>query len=274
MTDTFQRYFGRFTIGTNNQDFTVTDSDNSVPYAVQLTAGEYYLESYSGEGTNQLVEHTQAQIRDLGVKGAVDYGGATVTYNATTDRVTIDFDTLPAASVDITWTDSDLKTLLGFTGAQTGADTYTAAQSPRYVWSPSKCPTDYPLDLAQFWAPNSPTRAGRSKDGSSWSVKGTAVLYDAQISYELLDDSEVITPSTGTIYDDLQQFWVDVVHAGQPVRIYVDRSTSSAANTKTGLWVPGEDDEPLGSFLQTVGRHIRNYNGLWDVDMRFEKYVT
>jgi len=267
-----QRFFGRFVIGADSRDFTLTDSDNSVPYAVQLTAGEYYLESYSGEGTNQLVEHVQAQIRALGVKGAVDYGNATATYNATTDLVTIDLATLPAASVDITWTDADLKTLLGFTGAQTGADTYTAAQSPRYVWSPSKPPSEYPLDLAQFWAPRSTTRVGRSKNGASYSTKGT-VLYDAILRYELLGDSEVVTPSTGSINDDLQAFWDAVVHEGQPIRIYVDRTTSSAANTKTGIWVTDDEGEPLGSFLQTVGRHIRAYNGLWDVDVRLEKFV-
>lgn len=269
---TLQRFFGRHTIGTASKDFTLEDSSNTpTTYPVALTAGDYFLEAYSGEGTNQLVEHMQAQIRALGVKGAVDYGSATVVYEPGTDRVTIDFQTDPV-TVDITWDDSALQTILGFTGSQTGADAYLAAQSPRYVWSPAKAPAEFPLDLTQFWAPRSSTIVGRSKDGTSHSLK-MPVLYDAVLRYELLADTNVITPAAGTTYQDLQQFWVDVVHAGQPIRIYIDRDLSSAANTKTGLWTPDEEGEPIGSFLQHVGRHIRNYNGLWDVDARLEKFI-
>lgn len=261
---TLQRFFGRFTIGTDSQDFTIDTTPSTGPFAVQLTANDYFLEAYTGEGVDQLVEHMEAQIQAADAA----FGAAAVSYDAATDRVSINL----ATAGTVTWDDTDLRDLLGYTGNLSGGSAYPAPQSPRYVWSPSKAPARYPLDLTQFWAPRSTTRVGRSKDGTSHSLPGP-VLYDAELGYELLKDEGVITPASGTIYEDLQQFWTDVVHAGQPIRVYVDRDISSAANTKTGLWTPDDEGEPIGSFLQHVGRHLRNYNGLWDVDCRLEKLV-
>jgi hypothetical protein len=173
----------------------------------------------------------------------------------------------------LVFNDTDLADMCGFSNAtQASAGSHASDQNCAYTWHPSKNLSDYPLDLTQFWAPRSSTILGRSIDGTSYTVAGSTT-YDALLSVVHLPQAEVITPSTGTVGKDLQQFWLDVPAQGQPMRIVMDISSYAAAGDyKTGLW-GSDDDEELGSFLDFIGRTITQYQGLWDVEIPLMKKV-
>jgi hypothetical protein len=267
--DVLQQYLGRVTIDDDTKNFSVG------AFAITLTTGNYYVTGYSGEATAQLVEHMQAQIR----AADATLNASTVEYDK--DAITgvgpvvmsLDGSGGPVVAT-ITWTDSALQTLLGFTGTQSGASTYTATNQPRGCWRPTLGWAEYPLNATKFWTPRSTSFAGASKDGTTYSTEGTLVNEAPMVRYENLPEADVITPGTGTIQRDLQEFWKQIAHKGQPIRIFPNRTLNASDSYHTGLLVPFEEDEHLGSFTDFVGRRIRAYNGLWDVQLRFKEYVT
>jgi len=254
---TYQQWIGRFAIGSSNDSFSIASN------AFTLTSGNYYIAGYTSESTAQLCEHITAKI--IGT-----YANAAVTYSETTGLVT--FKIANSGTYTITWTDTALQTLLGFTGTQSNAATYTATMEPQHVWRPERGASSYPAQLNQFWAPRSTTVVGRSRDGTTYAVRGN-LLYDAEVSYTMLADTRVITPaSTGTV-TDLQGFFEDVIHVGQPIRVFPDRTLKASTSYVTALVSPGKDGDPIGSWQDFCGRHVANYNGLWDVTLPLLKWV-
>lgn len=256
----YQQFFGKFTLGTSANDFAVGAN------AVSLTTGDYYISGATGE-TDDLCSHIQTKIRAIGAT----QDASTVAYSATTGKITITLET----AATLTFTDTALATVLGFTSTSySSGTTFTAERQPRYVWRPTRSAWDYPLNLtaATFWVPRSTSHVGRANDGTSWSVAGTTV-YDAWLSYKCLTEAEVKTPSTGTTYADLQQFFVDVAAAGMPIRFYPDRTLNATTDIVTFAW--GDDKaEELGSWLDYASQHTSTYRGLWDIDIPMMKYVV
>lgn len=257
MSTYYQQFLGRFSINTSNNNLTVAGT------ALTLTSGNYYLAGYTGESTDQLCEHLQAQIRTV-----AGHSGATVVYSGTTGQVTITL----GATATISFTDAYLAYILGFSSAtQSGADTYVSDQNPRYVWRPTIGASGHPVNLINLWAPRSTTRVYRSPNGTTYSIEGDE-LNDALIEYSLLPDDDVVTPATGTVYRDLQQFFRDVVHAGQPMRVYPDRTVNTSADYKTAIF--GRDDQEIvGSFQDYIARWGSDYSGLWDISIPLMEYL-
>lgn len=254
----YQQYIGKMTISTENNQFSVGGT------VLTLTSGEYYLAGYTGETTDQLCEHMQAVIRE-----GTTHSGATVVYSGTTGVVTITLD----SSAELIFTDAPLAAVLGFSSATPGtATTFESDQNPRYVWRPSLGPSDYPGDLLNWWLPTSTTRNVRSADGTTYSVVGN-LLYDCEFSYSFLPVADVITPSTGTIYRDLEQFFKDVIHNGMTIRCYPDRTVNTSADYYTALF--GRDGSPIvGSFRQFIDKYSTEYNGMWNVTIPLMEHNT
>lgn len=247
----YQRYMGAFVQGALATGFTVGGNPISV------TAGTYYLSGITGE--TQLLEHLQANIRAWGAP----YGSATVTLSST-GYVTIgDLGGVTA----IVWVDTDLRDLLGFTGDLSGQPNYTAPNQARYVWCPSRPLAEYPGDIDSWWLPRSTSFPYRSPDGSTYTVKGSTIN-DGVFRYKHLPKENVITSST-TVWESYQRFWTDVFHAGQPARVFIDRTAEAY---KTGI-IGTNSDEPIGSFGDMISRDVRTYNGLWEVELRLWEYV-
>ena len=257
---TLQAFFGRFYVGDSLDDLDVGGS------GITLTQGNYFLSGYTGEGTVNLCEHLEDEIQALGG----GYADATVTYDLSTKRVTINL----TVTATITWTDGALQTLLGFTGTQSGASSYTGSQTPQHVWHPSREITHYPGNSTNIFLPRSTTSIGRANDGTTFSVVGN-IVYDAQdgLSWELLDESEILLPSSGSIGDDLESFFEDVVHQGQPIRLILDTS-SYAASTDYVTFLWGEEDEDnIGAFADYMNRDDDSYQGLWNIRIPVMKYI-
>ena len=243
-TVTYQEYHGRFAIGSSSNNFSVGAN------AVTLTSSYYYIAKYTGESTSQLCETMQAAIR--AVSGTVS-PNANVTYSMATGRITIALD----SAQTITWTDAALQTILGFTGAQSGSATYTATYQPRYTWRPSRGLSSYPLTLERLWDPQATSRFTRAKDGAVHSVAGHTI-YAAELEYQALPAGDVVVGAVQN-YQSFEQFYLDVISAGQPMRVYPDRS--NAALQYGAVW---GDDNPE-SVASASRRTVREYSGYYDV---------
>lgn len=251
----YQQYFGKFTINSSN------DSFNVATQSMTLTSADYFITGYTGESSPQLCEHLQNRIRTH-----ANQGNANVTFSVSTGRITIDLN----MTCNISWVDTDLGKLFGFNDAALlDATTYTAENQSRYVWRPSRAIVEYPGDLNRWWTPRSTTQVSRSKDGSTFSVVGNK-LYDGKYAYQCLPAADVITDAS-TVWESLEQFWEDVIHAGKPMRVYPDRTLNAPTSYVNALFGAGEDG--VGSFRDFEERHISTFQGLWDVSLDLWKHV-
>jgi hypothetical protein len=244
-----QQYLGRFSIGTDAIDFGINSQTAS------LDTGTYYICAHDSESSNQLCEHLQAEINTHFT------GFSTTNVYLDSGFIKIDFTT----DANMTFDDSGLATILGMNTSLTGTSSYTGDAHPRYCWFPSRTASDYPTDINKFWAEKSTTRVGTTEDGTSYTVPGN-LLYDATVGYTLLNEAEVIIPGGGTNYAEFQQFWIDVAHAGQPIRVFPDRTQTGSTDYVTGI-LGQKGDDGIGSFLDYSRRHLANYNGFWDVTL-------
>lgn len=267
MADVLQEMFGRFYVGGTLDNFSVTDTGGGGAQAISLTNGYYYTAGYTGEATAQLIEHMQAQVRALGGVWA----DAAFTYHLGTGLVTLNCPS--TTTVTWTWTDAALQTALGFTGTQSGAKTYTGTQTPRFNWKPSRPVTSFPGNSTNIWQPRSTSSIGRAPGGATHGVQGPAILYDARLTWELLDEDEVLKPDTGTVYDDLETFFEDVIDKTQPIRLVKNvASYSAASDFVTFVWGLEEEDE-IGAFEKYRAREIEEYRGLYNVNVPMMKAV-
>lgn len=256
-----QQFLGRFYLGDDAKDLSIGAT------AIQLTTGYYYTAGYATEATAQLCEHLQATIRAIGAT----QDASTVLYSGTTGLVTITLET----AATLTFTDSALATILGFTSSSYASNTtFTAERQPRYVWRPTRSAWDYPNNLSAptFWNERPQSIVGRTDDGTTWSVGKTA-LYDGYVVYRCLTAAEVKTPTTGTVYADLRQFFHDVVsESPQPIRFYPDRTVNTSTDYLTFMWAAPEDDK-VNDWASYAKRHAREYLTLWDVEIPMMKAV-
>lgn len=255
MTVALQEYHGRFTIGSSCDDFSVSGAGGG---AIALTNARYFIAGYTSETADQLCEHITAKLVALGLTTS------TCTYSRSTGKITIDFD---GTSRDITWSDSLLQSTLGFSGSQTGANSYTATNPPRYVWRPSLGPSDFPTQIDRFWEPISNSRGAQSPSGESTGQQGQLV-YAASLAYSLLDDTEVIKPASGSENGTWEQFWEDVCHAQELIRIYPDKTAYTSADYRVGLF--GRPGKALGGFLSWAAQNPAS-PVLWDARLFLRK---
>jgi len=256
---TLQRYLGRFTLPNDALDFTIGGN------AVTLTSARYLMSGYAAEPTNQLCEHIQAKVRAL---GGNPYPAFTCTQSTTTGKITLSGMGAPTA---IVWTDTALRDLLGFTAGLSGAATYTGTNQARYCWFPTRGLSEYPGDLTKWWTQRSTSYPYRSAGGQTYGVQGT-LLDEGKYGYRHLPKADVITTSA-TVWESLQQFFADVIHPCEKIRVFPDRTLNSGPDYVDAVWgVEGEN--PIGSFTEFASRHIRYYNGLWSVDFQMWEFVS
>ena len=261
MASVYQQYLGQFYLDTTMNDFVVARGSSS--NAIALTNAVYWIAGYTGESNANitcLCEHITNKITSA--TGAIVK--CNVTYNGSTGFVTMQFN----AATNITWTDSALQSLLGFSGSQINAQSYTATRKPRYVWRPTNPPRDYTgLPETGFQNPKTTTRYIRAKDGTVHSVVGN-LLYDVKTSYQYLLDGEV-HKSNPDNYTSLQSFYEDVIQNGYRVRVYPDRTYNNSASFVECTW--GEEDPK--TFEEYVKRDFDKYQGYYSGNLTFWKVV-
>ena len=260
MAKVYQEYFGQFYLDSARNDFSVTRGTKT--NAITLTNALYFMAPYDAEtnaNTATLTNHIAWKIE--GASGALAKCNCYFNHSDGLIRITMN------GSHNITWTDSGLQGLLGFTGSQINANAYTATRSPRYTWRPAVTATSYPTRIETFWNPKTTTRYVRSKDGSTHSVGGN-LLYDATITYQFLSDAQTLKGSVEN-YQSFQTFYEDVVQAGMPIRVYPDRNYTNSSSYVTACW--GEE-EPK-SFVEFAKRGTDRYLGFWTLAIPLWKWI-
>ena len=69
--------------------------------------------------------------------------------------------------------------------------------------------------------------------------------------------------------DDFQQFFRDVIHQGQPIRLFPNTSDLASDGYVTGHVMP--DDRMIGPIDNYVRRSFSNLQLYWDVEVPFVK---
>lgn len=269
-----QEYIGQIAITSSTKDFVV---NNGTAYACALTVGNYYAQGYSGESTAQLIEHLQAAIRAANAAFAASGANeCTVSRSATTGLITIAF-AAGGGNVTVTWTDTALGTLLGYTGTLSGAYSYAATYTPKGVWRPTRALVELPGDETEWWGERSTSRVTIGKNGSTYGMEGT-ILYDGIYRYESLTKAETIDTAS-TVWTTFESFWEAVVHAVRPIRVLPDRTSYTSTTYKPAMMIPSEADASegpvsIGHLREYIGTTVADYNGLWDVAVKLAKQVT
>lgn len=257
-----QVYLGRFVIdGTTD---TIALSGGAAPETITLASGKYFLAGYTAEGTRQLVEEIDQKLN-----ATANYGAAAIAYSYTTGKVTISG---MNAGWTLTWTDTALRDLLGFTGNLTGATSYTATNEARYQWRPTRSWSDHPGTASRVWAPRSSSLVQVARDGTTTGVVG-ALLYDAALAYRMLPEARILTPSTGSVNQDLERYYEDVCHKAEHTRLFPDSTATTSTSFVTGVLSGSKDAGEMPPFVDLAKRHIESYQGLWDVDLFFRKVI-
>lgn len=253
-----QAWLGRFQLDSGSKTIDITDG--TTPITITLdTSTNFYISGFDGE-TTQLCETIES---DMQSNGGV-YASATCSFSYDTGKVTFDFD---GTSCTITWTDSDLQTILGFDGTEdvTSVTSATGAQIAKYVWIPQRGFSDHPVDRTQFWEDESMSYVNRSLDGSIASVKGQ-LLQRADVGYRFLKAADVIVPSGGEGRGTFELFFADVIHEGQHLRLFPDDSATTSSDYVTAIVGIGKEDA-IGRFTDYASRERASFNDLWRVDI-------
>ncbi len=263
----YSMFLGRFYLA--SKSFNVThDAGEPNPDSdtITTTAGNYYIKGYTGESTNQLVEHLQAQIRASSL--GTSLASATVDLNEGTGQITINFAT-GGTEIGITWTDTDLRDLLGFTGDLSGADSYTATNQCRYIWRPTRYVSNHDVDRDQIWAEESNSRVVVSSDATAFAITGNT-RKNVNLEFRNLPAADVRTDSA-TVWETFQQFFVDVIAKGETVRYIPDRATYSSTSYGEGL--AGPDSDSVGKLTDYISRALPRSDTLWGVSIDLVQYT-
>lgn len=248
---------GRITVPTggwliSHQEFT----PNAGPTSRTIAAGNYYL---STTGTlDPLLTELDDQLELLGG------GNYTVTLSATTGKVTIA--ATGVVTFNITWTSTDLRDALGFTGNLSGGLTYTGSNQARYLFLPDVTRNGSLLapdgdegaeeaDLVTSMAP----------DGSMVSTQYRSRKFDV-LGWSKLGAAKTWVTFESTVNESLQKFWQDVNRSGRPFRYHKDRAVDATFVT----WRAGETNiyQPSPEVPGWVGS-----KSLWNWETRVRKEV-
>ena len=191
----------------------------------------------------------------------------TSTIGSTTGRVTF---AGSGGNFTVTWTDTALRDLLGFTGNLAGAATYTGTNQARYNW--------YPNTGVATIAAHPDRRGLSSSDATVRRAPSGRVITTAYDEYEDNEfefrwvEDEYAFPvgfgGTTLTYRDFEAFWRDVLRIGQRFRFYPDRTVETApAGGAPWEYVGGEKicQDGMQKFKQERDDYERYWRFILDV---------
>lgn len=194
----------------NNASDTADVSGNTLSiFHTTNGTDEYFIRAYTGEAIAtgrlgaQLVEEIQARVRLFAGFGA---------FNCTvSDTGFVNMNR--GSTFTVTWTDTALRDILGFTGNLSGASSYTAPNQHMYGWYPTATLSDHDADERQAGSETSDTQVNRSPGGQVNSID-FAELTDRVFTFNfLLRERALAVPTlTQTVAQRVknqsyQEFW-------------------------------------------------------------------
>jgi hypothetical protein len=261
-----QIWHGRFSLNVDMDTFTIDDAGGpgaveAIDLLDETRTGDtadapFYIAGYTAEATSQLCEFIQEAIRTK-----TGYTTATCSFDFATGKVTLGFN----VTTSVTWGDSALRDLLGYTGNLSGSTSYVAPNEAQYVWRPNRKFSLFPADGTRLFAPESTTTVFRSRDGTISTTMGTLLQGARNLEYEFLAENRVVIPASGTINQEFEQYFRQPIHDGAPHRIYPDATAFTATDFITA--VVGTGEEMIGEWTDFAERNVSNFNGLWSVSI-------
>ncbi len=239
----------RITVPTGGWDTTVGGVTKTIP------AGTYYLSS-PGSGARDLLDEVAFQFGASSVAGSFGENG--------TGLVTIQF----SGATAITWIDTDLRDLLGFTGDLSAATSHVGTKHARGIWIPQQPPLR--LNAGGHWRGlrEGDYRSASNPAGYVWAVMGQERVVMELLVWSGITQQKVWIENesnSGYVNQSLERFWRDGIWgtttawgtAGGPIRFY----PSAALDTDYGTY------KILDSARFEPEPHNMGWVGLWKWQM-------
>lgn len=246
---------GLIVVPTGGWDLALSE-DGSPVGTVTAPAGDYYLTSTASGGSDDLLGALKTALEATGAGTytctvADDSSGDT----PGTGKVTIAVSG-GASTYQITaWTDTDLRDVLGFSGATSDQASTTGAYQARYLWLPncrrSGTVPDPDTQGETFGEPESIGFLARATSGvvagAHYNTRYSAVMsFDFVRGYKMWRRHE--SAASGVVNGSAERFWVDVWSKKRPFRYHPD-STDDAlycelVNGTPGVFAPNNQGDP------------------------------
>lgn len=228
---------GAIVVPTGGWAMSLTDALGG-PTTVTLPAATYYHSSADSTGTYTSLEDALTTLTNAAM-------GRTWTWNINTSSPgTGMYDVVASGggNISITWTDTELRDLLGWTGNLSGSIGYTAPEGAEALWRSDyyyQCESG--ADGFEGW-PETDKQDAENAAGYLYSVTGQT-KYVNRFRFPMEPRANVITAAESTTNASFQTFVQQAIHgtapwgqSGGPIRIYPDVDDDA---TYTDYYVPG-----------------------------------
>jgi hypothetical protein len=255
MPITTGRWEGRIKIPTGGWSISVTDSGGTS--AISLTAANTYYLSSAGNDTVDLLARLQATLNaDATLAGT--YSVSIAATEGGTGLVTIS--ATGGGNISVTWTSTDLRDLLGFTGNLSGATSHVGTRQARSLWLPG-CPADTPYGLASDGIKRRDGSIALAPDGTYKSIMYSSHTVNEYV-YSHVVRSRCIQASESTVNESFERWWHDTIagdaawaEPGCEMRWYKDAGDDATYKTFNALEVTTPPYE----------RAMGEFDGWWKV---------
>lgn len=266
----YQGYYGQFKLSASMVDLNVHNHTSSGAANCSLNSGSSVLiRGYDGESGEHLCEWLQNTIRDQS-----NHTNAVCNFCPASRRVGL----YMAEACNIYFADRQLGNVLGFSNQWLNASqSYTGDKQPRYCWFPTRGLAHHPVDLNTWWGQRSTSKLTRSKDGTVRTIQGNRLL-DGMYAYRNLPRADVTIDAMDSSdeFRSFEAFFRDVVHAGQKIRVYPDRSATNSSGYEEGFMALEQSTEEamsVGAFEDYATRSQPPWSSLWDVEFSMLRNV-
>lgn len=227
--------------------------------AVQVTTGSYFVRGYTAEG-GQLVDAVQTAMTAAGLASA----SATISDDG--------FVTLSASGAfTVTWTNTTLRDILGFTGNLTSATSHTATEQAKYTWHPNTGPATMT---------GHPDTAGEIESDAAHTVAPSGIVlatkyYERtkrEFDFRWLED-EYVWPVGSVTNRDYYAFWSSILSMGTRFRYFPDRT----ANASTDYYTYVADKTCVEDGMTNRGgteQENASWSKLWKLRLPVRSYVA
>lgn len=236
---------------------TVTNNGGG-PTSVPITAGTYFMSTLM---VQLVTDFTAGRAPGVGT-----WSFALSTGPSGTGQVTI---AMSSGNFAITWTNTLLRDLLGFTGDVASTTTSTGAAQARGLWIPD-CPLTANSDPKR--APMaSDMRSVSSPRGDVYSLVGNVYLLHTGLTWAMVAINRVWTAEASLANQAYETFFKDVMlgvglgagawfSVGSGLKIYDQRGIAVGADANVSAW---QAVTPPG--LDTLTMSQQQFTGLWKI---------
>lgn len=241
----------RITVPTGGWSFTVTETGGGgASAAITVPAFTYYHSSVGSNSTDLPAE----------IKSQFDASALNATYTVSiaagenaTGKYTISCTGGSVTSFAFTWTDTEIRNLLGFDGTESGTTSYTGNDQAEGLWLPDESYQKKNGGIKGSWVTDQQTV--NTANGNVYSVMGRKYRR-TRIVWPMTSRAKTWVENESATNESFEQFLLDGIYGGAawgtsagPIRFHPDADADTATDYSTwsvlGLesWDPSELQE-------------------------------